>query len=134
MDKVLLEKAHRNTIRFNPFGSLVCIAGFGNLAGDMDFFGRLENEESNTPADYLRVATCEAHCTVSADWSPDGRHLMTAVLAPRMRVDNGVSVWRALSGTNIAHREYDELHEVHWKPELPGESKFLDVSVAEIEQ
>lgn len=28
-----------------------------------------------------------------------GRHLLTAVLFPRMRVDNGLTLWNALAGT-----------------------------------
>ena len=51
LTQVLLEKAHRNTIRFNHFGSLVCVAGFGNLAGEIDFFGRLSDDRS----DYVKV-------------------------------------------------------------------------------
>ena len=53
-------EAHRNTIRFNGFGSLVCLAGFGNLAGGVDFFGREDN-------DYVHVSSCTANCTVSAE-------------------------------------------------------------------
>lgn len=31
-------KHHRNTIRYNPFSSFLCLAGFGNLAGDIDIW------------------------------------------------------------------------------------------------
>lgn len=44
-------QAHRNTIRFNPFGSLVCLAGFGNLAGEIDVFGRLDDDR----CDFVQV-------------------------------------------------------------------------------
>lgn len=127
---VLLEKAHRNTIRWNQFGSLVCIAGFGNLAGEVDFLGRTGGDGSPSLA---RLASCEASCTVSAEWAPDGRHLMTAVLAPRMRVDNGLRVWWALSGAKVAEMPWDELLEVQWRPEPTETSRFFDLSVAEIE-
>lgn len=33
-------EAHRNTISWSPHGRFVCLAGFGNLAGDMDFWDR----------------------------------------------------------------------------------------------
>ena len=36
--KVLSEKAHRNSVKWNPFGTVCLVAGFGNLAGDMDFY------------------------------------------------------------------------------------------------
>lgn len=107
--KVLLDKAHRNTIRFNSFGSLVCLAGFGNLAGGVDFFGREEG-------DYAHVSSCTANCTVSAEWAPDGRHFLTAVLAPRMRVDNGLSLWHALSGSRVCTTPFEELFDVQLSP------------------
>lgn len=31
----------------------------------------------------------EAHMTVAYEWSPDSRHFLTAILFPRLRVDNG---------------------------------------------
>lgn len=129
MAKVLLEKAHRNTIRFNHFGSLVCLAGFGNLAGDVDFFGRRAGEK----CDYARISSCQANCTVSAEWSLDGRHFLTAVLAPRMRVDNGIGVWRALSGSKVSQAMYEELFDVQWMPETSGNAGFSDVSADEVE-
>ncbi len=30
--------AHRNTICWAPHGRFLCLAGFGNLAGEMDFY------------------------------------------------------------------------------------------------
>jgi translation initiation factor 2A len=30
--------AHRNTLSWSPHGRFLCIAGFGNLAGEMDFW------------------------------------------------------------------------------------------------
>jgi translation initiation factor 2A len=33
-------EAHRNTISWSPHGRFLCMAGFGNLAGDMDFWDR----------------------------------------------------------------------------------------------
>eukprot|EP00418_Pyrodinium_bahamense_P038542 CAMPEP_0179204222 /NCGR_PEP_ID=MMETSP0796-20121207/101805_1 /TAXON_ID=73915 /ORGANISM="Pyrodinium bahamense, Strain pbaha01" /LENGTH=588 /DNA_ID=CAMNT_0020909099 /DNA_START=66 /DNA_END=1829 /DNA_ORIENTATION=+ len=127
--KVLLEKAHRNTIRFNQFGSLVCLAGFGNLAGEVDFFGRPDDEK----CDFVRVSSCQANCTVSAEWAPDGRHFLTSVLAPRMRVDNGVSIWHALTGTKVSGKDFEELYDTQWRPEPPNSLRFLDVSVEEVD-
>ncbi|CAE7484692.1 eif-2A, partial [Symbiodinium sp. KB8] len=121
--KTLLDKAHRNTIRYNSFGSLVCLAGFGNLAGGVDFFGRDED-------DYVHVASCTANCTVSAEWAPDGRHFLTAVLAPRMRVDNAINVWSGLSGSKVCTTPFEELFDVQWRP-LP-DSKYTDVTKEEI--
>mmetsp|Transcript_13775 Transcript_13775/g.32416 ORF Transcript_13775/g.32416 Transcript_13775/m.32416 type:complete len:2055 (+) Transcript_13775:93-6257(+) len=129
MTKVLLDKAHRNYIRFNHFGSLVCLAGFGNLAGDMDFFGRLEDET----CDYAHLASCSANCTVTAEWAPDGKHLLTAVCFPRMRVDNGYLIWQALTGTKVHEFSSEELYEAQWRPELPGTARFVDVTAEEVD-
>eukprot|EP00928_Gymnodinium_smaydae_P057874 TRINITY_DN4109_c1_g2_i1.p1 TRINITY_DN4109_c1_g2~~TRINITY_DN4109_c1_g2_i1.p1 ORF type:complete len:718 (+),score=107.98 TRINITY_DN4109_c1_g2_i1:125-2155(+) len=121
----LLEKAHRNTIRWNHFGSMVCIAGFGNLAGEIDFFGYIGKGLE-------RISSCEASCTVSADWAPDGRHLLTAVLAPRMRVDNGIIIFSALTGAKVASKPCGELFEASWRPESPQSERFLNVTAAEL--
>lgn len=125
LKKVLLEKAHRNTIRFNSFGSLVALAGFGNLAGGMDFFGCDEQQG------FVHVASGTANCTVNAEWAADGRHFLTAVVAPRMRVDNGITVWNALNGSQVAELQFEELFDAQWQPE-PGNTR-TDISAAEIE-
>eukprot|EP00446_Apocalathium_sp_SHHI-4_P012171 CAMPEP_0177206908 /NCGR_PEP_ID=MMETSP0367-20130122/29635_1 /TAXON_ID=447022 ORGANISM="Scrippsiella hangoei-like, Strain SHHI-4" /NCGR_SAMPLE_ID=MMETSP0367 /ASSEMBLY_ACC=CAM_ASM_000362 /LENGTH=830 /DNA_ID=CAMNT_0018655709 /DNA_START=131 /DNA_END=2623 /DNA_ORIENTATION=- len=130
--KILLEKAHRNTIRFNHFGSLVCLAGFGNLAGQVDFFGRFSDDDGDEKCDFVRVSSCVANCTVAAEWAPDGRHFITSVLAPRMRVDNCCSIWRALEGTRVAGSDFEELFDLQWRPEPPESLRFLDVTVEEV--
>lgn len=122
---VLEERAHRNTIRWNRFGSMLCVAGFGNLAGQMVFFGRTDKGLS-------KISASEASCSVSAEWAPDGRHFMTASLAPRMRVDNCLNVWCSLRGTIVADLAFDELLEVQWRPEPPDSSRFPDISSAEM--
>lgn len=106
---VLHQKAHRNTIRWDQSGSMAFVAGFGNLAGEVDFFGR-------TSQGLKRLASAAAPCTVSATWAPGGRHLLTAVLAPRMRVDNSLTVWSAFTGAKVAEMAFDELLEVQWQP------------------
>eukprot|EP00929_Paragymnodinium_shiwhaense_P108509 TRINITY_DN74828_c0_g1_i1.p1 TRINITY_DN74828_c0_g1~~TRINITY_DN74828_c0_g1_i1.p1 ORF type:complete len:727 (+),score=153.67 TRINITY_DN74828_c0_g1_i1:98-2278(+) len=128
MVKVLLEKAHRNEIRFNPFGSLVCLAGFGNLAGQIDFFCRLEDERPWEKCSYERVSSCQAACAVNSEWAPDGLHFLTAVLAPRMRVDNAVTIWNALLGKEVCSEKFEELFDAQWRPEPPGSTRFQDHS------
>jgi len=58
---------------------------------------------------------------------------MTASLAPRMRVDNCVSVWYGLNGTKASELPFAELFEVQWRPEAPNNTRFTDISSAEIE-
>ena len=37
--------AHRNAIFWSPHGRFLCIAGFGNLAGEMDFYDTLRSKK-----------------------------------------------------------------------------------------
>jgi len=102
--------AHRNTALWSPSGRVLCIAGFGNLQGDMDFWD---------PKRLKKVGTAKAHCAASQEWSPDGNYLLTAVLSPRIRVDNGYQIWN-YEGTLIHSEQINELYRISWKPALPG--------------
>ncbi|EOD34332.1 hypothetical protein EMIHUDRAFT_52343, partial [Emiliania huxleyi CCMP1516] len=82
----------RNTVCWAPHGrsSLprtsrsFILAGFGNLGGELSFWDRKT----------LRcLSTVDAHMTVAFEWSPDSRAFLTAVLWPRLRVENGVKLW-----------------------------------------
>lgn len=57
---------YRNTISFAPHGRFVCLAGFGNLVGDMDFYDMNK---------YRKIGSASAHCTISCCWSPDSRYI-----------------------------------------------------------
>ncbi|THG07617.1 hypothetical protein TEA_010332 [Camellia sinensis var. sinensis] len=72
-----------NTIRWNPKGKFLCVAGFGNLPGDMAFWDYMEKRQ---------LGTTKAECSVTSEWSPDGCYFMTATTAPRLQVDNGIQV------------------------------------------
>jgi len=39
------------------------------------------------------VAKTKAECSVTSEWSPDGRHFMTATTAPRLQIDNGIKIF-----------------------------------------
>ncbi|GAV72950.1 eIF2A domain-containing protein, partial [Cephalotus follicularis] len=69
-----------NTIRWNPKGKFLCLAGFGNLPGDMAFWDY---------ADKKQLGTTKAEWSVTCEWSADGCYFMTATTAPRLQVDNG---------------------------------------------
>lgn len=102
--------AHRNGAFWSPHGRLLAIAGFGNLQGDMDIW------------DHKRVkklATTKAHCAAYCGWSPDSNYLLTAVLSPRIRVDNGFKL-HSNNGTVLFEQSSAELFEVLWRPAPPG--------------
>ena len=92
----------RNTIRFNPQGRIICIAGFGNLAGNVDFFDRKTLK---------KIASIDASGSAACEWSPCGRYILTATLSPRLRVDNGYKLWH-YTGVLVHQEEIHELYQV----------------------
>lgn len=58
-----------------------------------------------------RVGGMEAGNTTHFEWSPDGRLILTAILSPRLRVDNGVRLWHC-TGTLLEVRLTEELYQV----------------------
>ena len=100
--------APRNTILFSPHGRFVLVAGFGNLAGQMDIY--------DLEKDYQKVCTIEASNASVCEWSPDGKHILTATTSPRLRVDNGVRIWH-VGGGLMYNEEMQELYHVTWRPQ-----------------
>lgn len=92
----------RNFVSFNPQGRLLCIAGFGNLAGNVDIWDR---------STLKKVASFQASNSTQCTWSPSGRLLMCATLSPRLRVDNGIKIYH-WNGDLIHHDIIDELYQV----------------------
>ncbi|GAB7357277.1 hypothetical protein MBLNU459_g8247t2 [Dothideomycetes sp. NU459] len=102
----------RNTVLFSPHGRFVIVAGFGNLAGQMDIYDMEKN--------YSKVCTIEASNASVCEWSPDGTHILTATTSPRLRVDNGIRMWH-VSGGLIYNEEMTELYHVTWRPQSAQE-------------
>ncbi|KAI4221312.1 MAG: hypothetical protein L6R36_006996 [Xanthoria steineri] len=100
----------RNTILFSPHGRFVLVAGFGNLAGQMDIYDLEKN--------YQKICTIEASNASVCEWSPDGKHILTATTSPRLRVDNGVRIWH-VGGALMYNENLQELYHVTWRPQSP---------------
>ncbi|KAI1159205.1 eukaryotic translation initiation factor eIF2A-domain-containing protein [Nemania serpens] len=100
----------RNTIIFSPTGQFALVAGFGNLAGQIDVY--------DLEKDYKKVCTIESGNPSVCQWSPDSRYIMTATTSPRLRVDNGVKLWH-VGGGIMYHEDMVELYNVSWRPCLP---------------
>lgn len=98
----------RNTILFSPNGRFVIVAGFGNLAGQMDIYDLNKN--------YTKICTIEGSNASVCEWSPDGSHILTATISPRLRVDNGVRIWHAGGGL-MFNEDMEELYHVVWRPQ-----------------
>jgi len=110
----------RNTILFSPHGRFVLVAGFGNLAGEMDVYDMEKN--------YAKVTTIQAANPSVCEWSPDGRHILTATTSPRLRVDNGLRIYHVTGGL-MYHEEMAELYTVAWKPQSVNKHPLKDPSV-----
>ena len=116
----------RNTILFSPHGRFVLVAGFGNLAGQMDIYDLDRN--------YHKIATVEASNSSVCAWSPDGQYILTATTSPRLRVDNGLRLWH-VSGSLMYNEDMTELYDVTWRPaqggaEIPLGDPFTKLPVA----
>jgi translation initiation factor 2A len=98
----------RNTVLYSPHGRFILVAGFGNLAGQMDIY--------DLEKDMNKICTIEASNASVCEWSPDGLHILTATTSPRLRVDNGVRIWHA-GGPLMYNEEFSELYHVTWRPQ-----------------
>ncbi|KAL4805437.1 eukaryotic translation initiation factor eIF2A-domain-containing protein [Aspergillus unguis] len=98
----------RNTILFSPHGRFVLVAGFGNMAGQMDIY--------DMEKDYKKITTVEAANSSVCEWSPDGQTILTATTSPRLRVDNGLRLWH-VSGALLYNEDINELYDVFWRPQ-----------------
>ena len=100
--------AHRNRVMFSPDGRLVWLAGLGGgLKGNMEFWN---------PNDLKKFGVAEASpSAVHCEWAPDSLHVMTAILSPRMRVDNGFQIWD-YQGNLVHKQEFSALYDVSYRP------------------
>ncbi len=98
----------RNTILFSPHGRFVIVAGFGNMAGDMDIYDLEKN--------FAKVTTIKGSGCTYCEWSPDGQHILTATTSPRLRVDNGIRIYH-VGGGLMYYEEMFELYHVTWRPQ-----------------
>ena len=108
----------RNTVLFSPHGRFVLVAGFGNLAGQMDIY--------DLDKDMAKICTIEASNASVCEWSPDGKHILTATTSPRLRVDNGIRIWHA-GGPLMYNEDMTELYHVCWRPQ-PASSFPLEAN------
>lgn len=94
--------ASRNFLLYNPQGRLLCTAGFGNLAGQVDIWDRKTLK---------KIIQIDAPNTSRLEWSPDGRMILCATLSPRLRVDNGVKIFH-YTGALLHVEAIDDLYQV----------------------
>lgn len=100
-------------VRWNPFGRFLVLAGFGNLPGDLAFFDRKADGKCKP------MGTSRAENGVTLEWSPCGRYVLAATVAPRLRVDNGFQVFK-YDGTLMARAKRPVLFQASWQPATKG--------------
>lgn len=102
--------APRNHVSWSPHGRFLCIAGFGNLRGDMDFWERNKLK---------KMGSANSNSATTFAWSPDSRYFATATTFPRLRVDNGFKIFK-YDGTGPIHQEdRAELYDMKFRPASP---------------
>ena len=111
-------EAPRNTVSWSPHARFLAIAGFGNLSGELSFWDRKTLK---------CLGTVEAHMTVNYEWSPDSKYFLTAILFPRLRVDNGYRVW-SCNGNLLLEEKMEELTMATWRPLEPAQFPTPDDS------
>lgn len=76
---------------------------------------------TDLPALFLTHRSCRAENGVALEWSPCGHNVLVSTTAPRLRVDNGVHVFRA-DAAKLSARPYPILLQAAWRPAAPGTS------------
>lgn len=103
-----------NIIKWNPQGRFLALCGFGNLPGDITFLDKKADGKCKV------ISQVRNDVAVTCDWAPDGRHFLTATVAPRLNVDNGYQIWR-YTGEKILDKRVDKgLLEASWQPAPAG--------------
>ncbi|OWZ05265.1 Eukaryotic translation initiation factor 2A, partial [Phytophthora megakarya] len=99
--------APRNHVSWSPHGRFLCLAGFGNLRGDMDFWERNKLK---------KMGSATSNSATTFAWSPDSRYFATGTTFPRLRVDNGFKVFRYDGSGPIHQEERGELYDLKFRP------------------
>jgi translation initiation factor 2A len=96
----------RNMVKWSPHGRFICLAGFGNLPGDVEIWERSKLK---------LLGKTRAPVTVTCEWSPSGRYLLCATTSPRLQVDNGIKILK-YDGQLVYQQPYDQLYQAEWAP------------------
>ncbi|EKX46908.1 hypothetical protein GUITHDRAFT_58419, partial [Guillardia theta CCMP2712] len=95
-----------NSITWSPHGRFLCIGGFGNLAGHMQFWDKMQRQ---------KIGQATARCSIYRSFSPCSRYFMTAVTFPGLRIDNEVCLWK-YDGTLLYQlKDFHELYQAEWR-------------------
>lgn len=102
-----------NEAAFNPFGNLLAVFGFGNLAGQLCIW---DFEKKKL------IANIKVPETTGLEWCADGKHILTCTTTPRLRVGNGYRIWHYTGSLLYEKINNDpnnniELYDFIWQPQ-----------------
>uniref|UniRef100_A0AC35TN40 Eukaryotic translation initiation factor 2A n=1 Tax=Rhabditophanes sp. KR3021 TaxID=114890 RepID=A0AC35TN40_9BILA len=112
---------HINEIYYNPFGNILVVCGFSNIAaGTMEFYDTTKKE---------MISHLERPNTTAFTWAPDGQHFINATCAPRMRQDNSytISHYTGKQICNVAFETGHEVWGVQFKQATPSKQKVFTI-------
>lgn len=109
------DQGNFNTATFSPFGNLLAVYGFGNLAGQLCIW---DFEKKKL------ISTLKVPETTGLEWCADGKHILTSTTTPRLRVGNGYRLWHYTGSLLYEQISNDsnqnmELYDILWQPK-PG--------------
>lgn len=96
-------EAPRNFVTWSPNGKMFLLGGNGNMAGDHQFYHR----ESVAKRGDGKHGFFSEKTSVQI-WAPDSRHLVSANIFSRLRLDNKWTVWK-YTGEKVASVKFDQL-------------------------
>lgn len=112
-----------STIRISPDSRILCMAGFGNLNGDIEIFRM---------SDFKIIGKTKLYCGVSLNWSKDSKYLVGAVLSPRVRVDNEYRIF-SYHGEDVVGEKFNgEIYECEWVDNSEIEYNEFELKVSEV--
>jgi len=94
----LFGQNHRNTVVWSPHGRFLAFGGFGNLAGNFDFWDRNKGKRipryASSTSSELMYGNSASSAPVCYGFSPSSRMFMIGTTSPRMNVENGIQIFR----------------------------------------
>lgn len=99
-------QAPRNTISFSPHGRFICIGGYGNLAGEADFWDKNK---------FRRIGFSQHSDATHWQWTPDSRNFITSTTRPRRRIDERFIVW-TYAGEKVCEEKVERLCQIAVRP------------------
>lgn len=105
-----LYRNHRNTLVKNKNSNYLIVGGFGNLNGMVDIWDIQTMKQ---------IGSTRSSSATFCQWSPCNNFFMTAILNPRLRVDNKYTVFsRTGQLVRTLDMSHTEMYQVLYQPKV----------------